>query len=231
MKRVYVPTSSIQDWRRLLAEPELHWKKGRSAMATASAWEDAAASGAGLPPEISETLATVGDATIADLKLLLALPEWQVDLPGGRRPSQTDVMALARNDLGLVAIAVEAKVDETFGPVLKEKRKDASTGQTERLAFLHERLGLRAPLPDDVRYQLLHRTVSAVLTAQEFHADVAVMAVQSFSPTGAWHEDFTDFAVASGARQVAEDVYWLSSVHAPRVYLAWCRGDEGFLGG
>jgi hypothetical protein len=35
-----------------------------------------------------------------------------VELPGGERPSQTDILALCSNDDGLVAIAVEAKVDE-----------------------------------------------------------------------------------------------------------------------
>jgi hypothetical protein len=27
-KRIYVPTQSFEDWKRLLAKPDLHWKAG-----------------------------------------------------------------------------------------------------------------------------------------------------------------------------------------------------------
>jgi len=135
-------------------------------------------------------------------------------------------MVLARNEQHLVAIGVEAKVDEEFGPTVGQKRKKASPGQTERLEFLHKELGLEEQLEDRVRYQLLHRTVSAVLTARDFHAQVAVMAVQSFSKTAAWHQDFVDFAAAAGGKEVADDVYHLGAVETPRVYLAWCRAES-----
>ncbi|NQU98400.1 hypothetical protein HQ533_02950 [Candidatus Woesearchaeota archaeon] len=50
-------------------------------------------------------------------------------------------MAVTRNDLGLVILAVEAKVDETFGPTLGEKRKNASEGQLGRITYLERELG------------------------------------------------------------------------------------------
>ena len=96
------------------------------------------------------------------LKLLAAIPEWTVPLTGGETASQTDVLALARNDRGLCIVAVEAKVDENFGPTLQQKRDEASPGQTDRLKQLHDLLGV-ASLPDSVRYQLVHRTASAIL--------------------------------------------------------------------
>ena len=134
-------------------------------------------------------LASAEDASLDGLELLAAIPEWEVDLPGGVRPSQTDIFALTRNEAGLVVLGVEAKVDEAFGPTLGEKRGDASSGSQKRLAYLEGELGCSEPLADNIRYQLLHRTISALLSAKAFHAHIAVMLVQSFSPTSKWRED------------------------------------------
>lgn len=43
------PTTCPEDWRVFLAQPELHWKPGRSAMKTAHSWEGAQ----GVPQEIA----------------------------------------------------------------------------------------------------------------------------------------------------------------------------------
>ncbi|MFH1125222.1 MAG: hypothetical protein V1758_16320, partial [Pseudomonadota bacterium] len=109
MKRIFVPSQAPSDWQRFLAKPSLHWKKSYSAMTTAACWED---SGGDLPLEVKQTLDASGQRDLAGLKLLAAIPEWEVELLGGTRPSCTDVLALARNDEGLVVLGVEAKVDE-----------------------------------------------------------------------------------------------------------------------
>src|SRR5207249_12021080 len=109
MKRIVVPTKSGAEWKRLLAKPDLHWKPGKSAMSAAASWE---AAGDRFPGELSAALEASNDRDLANLELLLAVPEWEVELPGGLTTSHTDVMALARNDRGLVAVAIEAKVDE-----------------------------------------------------------------------------------------------------------------------
>jgi hypothetical protein len=57
-------------------------------MSTAACWED---SQPHLPAEVSSVLESGNDAAIAGLELLVAIPEWEVDLPGGDRASQTDV--------------------------------------------------------------------------------------------------------------------------------------------
>ena len=226
MKRIFVPTSSGTDWQALLAQPKLHWKMGRSAMAAAACWE---ASAPRLPPEIIDVLASAEDASLNGLELLAAIPEWEVDLPGGVRPSQTDILALTRNEAGLVVLGVEAKVDEAFGPTLGEKRSDASPGSQKRLAHLEEELGCSEPLPDDIRYQFLHRTISALLTARAFHAHIAVMLVQSFSPTSKWREDFEAFAHALAARPITPNLYELKGNGVLRLLIGWCRGGEEFL--
>jgi hypothetical protein len=194
-------------------------------MGAASCWESASTA---LPPEVSATLNASGDAAITDLALLVAIPEWEVELPGGPTTSCTDVLAVASNANGLAVIAVEAKVDEPFGPTLGKKRSGASTGQLERLDFLHQQLGLATKLPDDVRYQLLHRTVSAILTARAFHAPTAVMIVQSFSPTSLWWADFEKFCRALGVTPAAGVAAHVPTLDKPHLFVGWCRGDQRF---
>lgn len=225
MKRIFVPTESGADWKRLLAKPELHWKPGKSAMSAAACWETA---GSRLPSEIIASLEASLDPALVNLELLLAVPEWEVALPGGPTTSHTDVLALARNDRGLVVVAVEAKVDEEFGPTLGEKRAAPSDGQSVRLKYLHDVLRLAEPLPDSIRYQLLHRTVSAIRTAEQFHAHAAVMLVQSFSPAGRWREDFDWFCRALGALPRSDSVVEIANHQAPRLFLGWCAGDQQF---
>jgi hypothetical protein len=226
MKRIFLPSQTPSDWQRLLAKPSLHWKKSYSAMTTAACWE---ASGNQLPVEVIETLEQTHESTLVKLRLLAAFPEYEVDLPGGKTSSHTDVLALARNDEGLVVLAVEAKVDEAFGPTIGEKREDASFGVSKRLAYLHSVLRLDVALNDDIRYQLLHRTVSALQAANDFHANTAVMLVHSFSPTRRWHQDFVSFCMAMAAKLVSTDTYVAEQFDRPRLFLCWCKGDQSFL--
>lgn len=221
MKRIFIATHSARDWQPLLAKPELHWKPGASAMTAAACWED---SQGRLPAEISTLLASANDPNLANLQLLLALPEWEVELPGGTTTSHTDVLAICRSDVGLCIIGVEAKVLEDFGPLVGAKRSDASAGQLERLAFLHNELGVEK-FADDIRYQLLHRTASALLTAKQFHATTAVMLVHAFDCPDDRKHDFTTFARAMMGEPVAPDVYVVRRFDKPRLYLAWCTGN------
>lgn len=225
MKRLFIPTQTGSDWQRLLAKPSLHWKKGRSAMTTAASWEHANDS---LPPEISTLLNSSRDEDLIGLKLLAAIPEWEVPLEGGKTASHTDVLALTRNDRGLCTIAVEAKVDEDFGPLVKDKRPKSSKEPNERLDYLQGLLGL-TKLDDGIRYQLLHRTASAILTAREFYAHAAVMMVQSFGKKTSLREDFDAFCRAMGAESVSEGIAVVHSFGAPRLFLGWCNGDSRFL--
>jgi len=226
MKRIFTPTVSGSDWQRLLGKPELHWKKGRSAMSAAACWEENEPK---LPAAISDVLEASGDKSLTSLELLAAIPEWEVDLPGGARPSQTDVLAITRNEHGLVILGVEAKVDEPFGPTLGEKKAGPSEGQLKRIAYLERELGCASPMDDSIRYQLLHRTVSAILTARSFHAGIAVMLVHSFSPDSRWREDFEAFTAAVGGKQLTDDLYEIELSEGPRLIIGWCKGAEKYL--
>jgi hypothetical protein len=173
MARVYLPTAGAHDWQWLLARPHTHWKHGASAMALADAWEHA-------DPWPSAVAAALGtDPDLAGLELLLPLPEHTVSLPGGARASQTDLFVLARTETDVVAIAVEGKAEEPFGDqTVAEWRTEASTGRDTRLAHVLDVLGLaddRRIAP--IRYQLLHRTASAIIEARRFAARHVVMLV------------------------------------------------------
>jgi hypothetical protein len=226
MKRIFVPTQSGSDWQRLLGKPKLHWKKGRSAMSTAACWED---SQPHLPAEILSVLESGNDAAISELDLLVAIPEWEVDLPGGERPSQTDVLAITRNSSGLVVLGVEAKVDEAFGPTIEQKKEKASEGQLTRISYLENELGRKEPFEGEIRYQLLHRTVSALLTARAFHAPIAIMLVHSFSPESAWRDDFDLFCQNLECKILSPDLCEVTSVKGTRLLLGWCKGNEKYL--
>lgn len=196
MTSIYLPSTGAHDWQWLLAKPGLHWKHGASAMSLAHAWENAD----DWPAPVATALAR--NEKLLGLDLLLAIPEHQVPLPGGLAASQSDLFVLARcRDGDLVTIAVEGKAAEPFGDsTVSEWRAEDTPRRRERLAHLLNVLGL----DDDervgpIRYQLLHRTASAVIEGRRFGARHAVMLVHSFSPTDEWLDDFRKFAALCGA--------------------------------
>lgn len=227
MKRIFVPTKTGTDWQHLLGKPKLHWKKGRSAMSAAACWEQNQPL---LPSEITQVLEAGDDPALSELQLLVAIPEWEVELPSGNNASQTDILAITRNQSGLVILGVEAKVDEPFGPTLEKKKTGATQDQLDRIAYLEKELGRTEPFGNHIRYQLLHRTVSAILTARAFHAHVAVMLVHSFSGSSKWRDDYEAFCQELGCTSLSEDLHEVPNIEGQRLILGWCNGNEKYLG-
>ncbi len=225
MKLILRPTSGPDDWKQFLAEPEKQWKEGYSAHSLAHCWELAN----GLPESVRAVFQT--SLKYRHIEPLLAIPEVRVDLPGGARPSQTDLWLLARVPDGLVSVAVEGKVSETFGPTVAEWQTAASAGKTERLEFLLEVLHLEGPIPPELRYQLLHRTASAILLARRFHARYAVMMVHSFSRTDVGLEDYQAFLRALGTSAQAGQVVDITSHSDPTLSLAWVAERGAYVAG
>ena len=122
-----------------------------------------------------------------------------------------------------MAIAVEGKAEEPFGDdTVSEWRGTQSPGREERLAYLLDVLGLA----DDerlapIRYQLLHRTASAIIEARRFGATHAVMLVHSFSPTDTWFEDFAAFAALYGANAKKGSTVQASTLGDVTLHLGW----------
>ena len=223
MNTIYVPTESAEQWKQFLAEPEKQWRKGFSARTLAYAWQEAD----GFPSDVHAILSA--SPHFRDIKLLLAIPEHQVPLPGGSRPSQSDIWVLARAGSALISIAVEGKVSEPFGPTIHEWCADASLGKTERLDFLCAELGLVAPPPDGLRYQLLHRAASAVIEARRFAAAHAIMLVHSFCQSDKWFKDFADFVSLFGGAAAVDTLVSIGTRNGVSLHFAWVRGGERFL--
>lgn len=186
--RTFIPTDNAEDWKRFLADPDKQWRDGYSAKSTAIHWEKSA----GLPKDIKQIIKEAG---LENPDLLLAIPEWKTPLPGGQRESQTDVFALIRTTQGLIVCAVEAKVAEPFGPTVNEWIENASEGKQQRLSYLQTVLGISGDI-GHLRYQLFHRTASAIIEADNFDAHLAAMIVQSFHKDSLWKEDLIAFASA-----------------------------------
>jgi hypothetical protein len=225
MSEILVPATGVDDWRNLLADTEKHWKTGYSAKALAHCWQEAK----GVPKSVSDVFAASGIPALASFDLLIALPEHKVSLPGGERKSQNDIWLLGGSDEGLVSVAVEGKVNEAFGPMLGEWLKDASDGKQERLAYLEDKLGLSDPIPDEMRYQLLHRAASAVIEAERFGAAHAMMLVHSFSQSDEWFNDYRRFVALFGAGAEPNAVVAAKRDAGIRLYFAWVRGEKRYL--
>lgn len=222
MSRIYIPTTSAEDWRLFLAEPEKQWRSGCSAKELAECWQQAN----GFPAELQRMFATCAEPALRKLELLLAIPEYPVDLTDGRRPSQTDLFVLARaKDGRLACIMVEGRVSEPFGETLEAWLKGASAGKRKRLDILCLVLCLRCPPPAHLRYQLFHRTASAILEANRFNAEYAIMIVHSFSPTHRLFSDYQEFLNLFGVKCTINTLVELPAVEGRRVFAGWAVGQ------
>jgi hypothetical protein len=227
MSKIYAPTSGPDDWKQFLADPEKQWRKGFSARATAHCWE----AGKGLPDEVKALFTGSRIDAFKAIELVLAIPEHKVPLPPpGAHPSQNDVFALVKaTDGGLIAIAVEAKVSEPFGPTFDDWYSNPSPGKTERQEFLRARTGLDEKDIGPIRYQLIHRLASAIIEAGRFNATYAALVVHSFSQKAEWFEDFSAFLTlyerTGGIGQLVE----LGEFHGIRTFAGWATGAQNFL--
>lgn len=225
MYKICVPTTGVESWQALLADPIKHWKTGYSAKALAYSWEQSA----GFPDEIKEIFSSSNDQDLQLIEPLLTIPEHKVALPGGVTESQNDAFVLARTPKTLVTITIEGKVAESFGPSLAEWYLQPSAGKTTRLQFLQQQLGLSGELSPSIRYQLLHRTASAVIEAKRYHAQKAVMLVHSFSQESRWLDDFQAFAALYGKNIVIGTLTHAAQVDGVDLYLGWVKGDARYL--
>ncbi|MBU1417832.1 MAG: hypothetical protein KKI15_05055 [Proteobacteria bacterium] len=224
MSKIFIPSTGPNDWKPFLADSEKHWVRGRSARSLAHSWEDCE----GFPYEIKNTLQQA--SSLADIEALLVFPEWKVPLPGGNRASQNDVWVLAKCSTGLVSIAIEGKVEESFDKKLSEWLVGASPGKLERLNYLVSCLGLSSdPPPGHIYYQLMHRTASAIIEAERFGASSAVMLIHTFSPSDQWFEEFRQFAKLFGIDAKIGELAEAKVQNEMPLYLGWVHGDERYL--
>jgi hypothetical protein len=221
MTNILIPSSGPDAWKGFLAKPDLHWRTGYSARSLAHCWEAAS----GIPTEVADIM----EAAFGAPMLLFGVPEHKTIIPGGTRESQSDILALVRHDRGLATYTIEGKVEEAFGETVADWSHNASAGKVERLSYLCEMLGL-AVCPPAVRYQLLHRTVSALIEAERFNASLAGMIVHSFSPELRWFDDFATFIRLLGGGDIKPGEAKVINTPSGRpLALGWACGDQRFL--
>lgn len=196
--RLHLPMQRPEDVIPHLGKQELHWREGYSAKSAAERWFHAD----GFPVEIR----TVLDQA-EDYRGCLLIEGWferETDLPWGKgRPTQTDLLTLARTADGqLAVIGIEAKVKESFGPLINDWASEGGDNKRARLAGLCELFGVHAEMVGDLRYQLFHRVAGSWLEARRFNCPRATMLVHSFCPDHTGLSDFTAFAKAAGFGEV-----------------------------
>ena len=234
LRHLHVSLLQPEDVIPHLGKGKEHWQPGRSAQLTARSWFEAR----DFPASIAAILATGKD--FGNAELVDAFLERTVDLGDGREPSHTDVMAVVGVGNRLGVLAVEAKVDEPFGPFVQEwldagkANSDAGAGRSARLDHLCALLELPRTAALPLRYQLLHRTASALIEARRYRATLAEMMVQSFCTrlpqTGL--ADFQSFAEAMGFAQLEPGV-----LSAPKMIggisfsLGWASDATAFNDG
>jgi hypothetical protein len=165
---VTVPT----DVREYLSEDKRYqYQRGRSMAEAARCW---VAAGERLP-------ASIAKATGSD-EFIDAHFEYPTAVWGGGN-SMTDIMVYVPNGV----VAIEAKVDEPFGElvetwIFEEEQKNVRSPphRTSVIQDYARAFQIRSPQLLHLRYQLLHRTLSAALTARERDVSLAWMIVQAF---------------------------------------------------
>lgn len=220
MSRLFSEGLGPAVWRAGLADPQRHWKRGRSARELAVSWEAQRISPTGLPPEIASTLAR--HPAFANPSLLFGAIEHCVVLDEPSRPSQNDLWAILLTDNGQVSMAVEGKAGEEFDKTLLDwLGPEPKAGKEKRLQFLCDTLGIRENPHSELRYQLFHRAASAVIEARRWRVPTALMLVQSFAESRSSWSDFHAFA---GSLEMSADrnaVFGGRDLKGVALYLAW----------
>ncbi|MEH6908552.1 DUF6946 family protein [Neobacillus drentensis] len=222
MANYYVPTKGAKSWKEFLADPGNQWKKGYSAYELAHCWEG----GSSLPMCVNQVFRQSQIPLFQEVSILFGFPEYKVPLPGGSSSSQNDLYVLAKVNGELLTIMVEGKVSEPFGETVEAwLGKDPSEGKRERLDNLIDRLHLNPQSILNKRYQLLHRTASALIEANQVNAKNALMLVHSFSETGKWYEDYADFVELFNLSPKKDTIVGPVLLDGINLFFGWVTGE------
>ena len=215
--RLHVPLLEPEDVVRHLGKREKHWKEGRSAHALANVWSEFNA----LPPKVKAMLGSHSD--FQAVELIDAFLERQVDLQSEGRPSQTDLLAVVGIGERLAVVAVEGKAGEPFGERVEEWL-DGSTKKEKRLEGLCRILNLPRAAAMPLRYQLLHRSVSAIIEAHRYRTKIAVLLIHGFTDDPKGMADFTAFLKALGFQEQGLDILaGPELLDGVSLYAGWVR--------
>jgi hypothetical protein len=186
------PLGNPHDARAYLADPIKHWRPEYSAFELAHAW----LGGDRAPRKIDALI----DDAYGTYRVIEGFFEKETRLDHRPRPSQTDLLLLVDTASGLAVVGIEAKATEGFEKRVSEGRRNAG-----RIELLCQRLNLTPSDVQDLRYQLLHRTVAVLLEAERYGAERALMIVESFDANDTSFDDYRLFGERLGLTNLRVD--------------------------
>ena len=188
MGRILVSSRDAADWP---LPPDSGGPEGeaRAAALLARSWQAAD----GFPPAVQELLSTSGVEALETAEVLLAVPGWEVTLPGGGQPRASGLMVLAASEVDeqseLLVVLVEGHTRDATGQTVGQREAACRPSEGRRLAAVLDLLDLCYAPPqalDDVPCGLLEHVAATVITAREFTARHALALDHSFgSASGA----------------------------------------------
>ena len=130
-----------------------------------------------------------------------------------------------------LSIMIEGKVNEPFDKPVSSwiSNSSGNSGKQERLDFLLNKLTLNQTQVQQIRYQLLHRTVSAIIEAQRIGAKNALMLVHSFSAKDEWFDDFGKFVKLFSLTAKINSIVGPYQTDGINIYFGWIKGDKYYL--
>lgn len=181
---------ALEIWQRLAGpKKSVQWQDHRSAKESARAWLEGDPKGQ-IPEELLAVLSTHED--FGKVLEWEAEPESLVSFDEYGGPANIDVLVSGRDERGRFVLAIEAKADESFGPLVGRALTDAlerrlASPSSQGLARLEELarhlLGAAQkgrPSLDKIRYQLLTASAAALSHAKQVGATRAVVMVHEF---------------------------------------------------
>jgi hypothetical protein len=225
--------TSLDGWKSISRN---HENENRSAYLVGQRW---LGSKGEFPPAIKSLMT----ASMGSLRLAFSVAEHITVLDTLVAPSRTDLMVYCGDGKSAKSvIAIEGKFTEGFAERIvywirdeKEARGTLSrqdllsleikVGRQRRLQWLCNLLDLSFDDQSEIRYQLLHRTVCALLEAKHIGANSAIMLVQAFADCPENWDDYAEFAEKMGFTSIApnsiSEAKVLSAFPGISLHLGW----------
>lgn len=210
---------TVSDWVEIVTAR--NFKPGHSAYECAHKWKGVRSK---FPEPITSILQKSESLSLRDLRICQIQAEYAVYLDTHTSPSRNDLLLFCECQRGQkVVIAVEAKCDESFAQPVRDwlctadspnprsqckmftDEKQPVERKLRRLAFLNEVLSQNFGSDSTIRYQLLHRFASAILTARQTFACAGVMLIEAFTQSERNFKDFQEFCTVLGFTNVQKD--------------------------
>ena len=212
------PIGDLRAWKRLASPGERRWKKGRSAQELARSW---------LSEHGPEALGNLLNhrPELASFAIRSGVAEARTTFDDFGGPRNHDLLLSGEAEGGQTVVAVEGKVDETFGPTLAGRRDEArrriarkeNTNLPERLRGLTMSIaGWEAGAAAsrlELRYQLFTAVAGTLAAAVDAQAEQAVFCI---------HELITDGIDEKNRKRNEDDMKRFLDV----VFGAYVKGDD-----